>query len=93
MSGLNMLLLASLVNIFMGSAMLFNFNLYLGIAIFSGFILYDTQLIVEKHINGDNDYVWYVARRGARQGFLVSMYPVTVSQPNIWMMCIWQNFP
>lgn len=59
MSGLNMLLLASLVNIFIGSSMLFNVNLYLGIAVFSAFILYDTQLIVEKNINGDNDYVWH----------------------------------
>lgn len=59
MSGLNMLLLASLVNIFLGSAALFNVNLYLGIAVFSGFILYDTQLIVEKHNNGDHDYVWH----------------------------------
>ncbi|XP_039252119.1 putative Bax inhibitor 1 [Styela clava] len=58
-SGLTMLLFASLLNIFVGSTLLFQANLYIGIAIFSGFILYDTQLIVEKHVNGDNDYIWH----------------------------------
>lgn len=58
-SCLSMLLLSSLANIFFRSFALFQFNLYIGTLMFCAFILYDTQLIVEKHINGDDDYIWH----------------------------------
>jgi FtsH-binding integral membrane protein len=58
-SGLSCLMLLSLSNLFMRSQMLFEVNLYLGFFIMCGFILYDTQLIVEKRRRGDNDYIWH----------------------------------
>ena len=57
-SGLTILLVSSLVNIFMRSYFLDQVHLYLGLVVFSAFILYDTQLIVVKFHHGDNDYVW-----------------------------------
>ena len=33
-------------------------NLYLGLFVFCAFVLYDTQLIVEKRRRGDDDYIW-----------------------------------
>ena len=38
----------------------FQVRLYLGLAIMCGFVLYDTQLIVEKCRRGDVDYIRYV---------------------------------
>ena len=35
-------------------------HLYLGLAMFCGFVLYDTQLIVEKCRQGDCDYIRFV---------------------------------
>uniref|UniRef100_H2ZGN4 Bax inhibitor 1 n=1 Tax=Ciona savignyi TaxID=51511 RepID=H2ZGN4_CIOSA len=58
-SALTILLVTSLLNIFMQSFAVFQFGLYAGVAIFCGFVVYDTQLIVEKHNNGDNDYIWH----------------------------------
>ncbi|KAL5005747.1 hypothetical protein ScPMuIL_016905 [Solemya velum] len=58
-SGLSMLCLLGLMNIFMGSQLLYDIQLYLGLAVFCAFILYDTQLIVEKRRNGDVDYIWH----------------------------------
>ncbi|XP_054752045.1 probable Bax inhibitor 1 [Lytechinus pictus] len=59
MSGLSMMMIMSLVNIFFRSAMVFQFGLYIGVVIFSGFILFDTQLIVEKHLRGDRDFIMH----------------------------------
>lgn len=58
-SGLMMLLTMSLLNIFMGSHLVFQAQVYMGLLVFCGFIIYDTQLIVEKHRQGDNDYIWH----------------------------------
>merc|ERR1711881_9995 len=58
-SGLSILMLTSIMNLFFRSPALFNVSLYAGTAIFALFILFDTQLIVEKHIRGDNDYIWH----------------------------------
>jgi len=58
-SGLSILFITSLMNMFFRSTALFNLSLYAGTAIFAAFILFDTQLIVEKHIRGDNDYIWH----------------------------------
>lgn len=56
LSSVSMLLLVSL---FIGvhSLAAFKFHLYVATAMTLGFILYDTQLIIEKYMNGDDDYV------------------------------------
>jgi FtsH-binding integral membrane protein len=59
MSGLSWLFMLSLMNIFFGSRLLFEFNLYAGLFIFCGFVLYDTQLIIEKKRMGNDDYLWH----------------------------------
>lgn len=48
-----------LANIFIGSTMIFQAYLYVGFAVMCGFVLYDTQLIIEKRRLGDKDYVWH----------------------------------
>jgi len=59
MSGLSILLLVSLLNMFLGSVMLFKAHMYLGLAIMCGFVLFDTQLIIERAEQGDKDYIWH----------------------------------
>lgn len=59
MSGLSWMLMLSLFNIFFRSNMLFQVELYIGFAVMCGFVLYDTQLIVEKRTRGDDDYIWH----------------------------------
>uniref|UniRef100_A0A3B5M9V8 Transmembrane BAX inhibitor motif-containing protein 6 n=1 Tax=Xiphophorus couchianus TaxID=32473 RepID=A0A3B5M9V8_9TELE len=34
-------------------------HMYLGLIVMCGFVLFDTQLIIEKAENGDKDYVWH----------------------------------
>jgi len=51
------MLVLSLMNLFGRSQLIFNVNLYLGLFIACGYILYDTQLIVERAIQGDMNYV------------------------------------
>jgi len=57
MSGLMWLLLLSFMNIFFGSQLLFQVYIYLGLFIMCGFVLYDTQLIVEKRRQGSDDFI------------------------------------
>ncbi|KAK1799833.1 hypothetical protein P4O66_006360 [Electrophorus voltai] len=59
MSGLSILMLVSLINMFVGSVMLFKAHVYIGLAVMCGFVLFDTQLIVEKAEMGDKDYIWH----------------------------------
>jgi len=59
MSLLSTMFWMALINIFVGSRFLFQLNLYAGLAVMCGFILYDTQLIMEKKRRGDNDYIWH----------------------------------
>ncbi|XP_077369355.1 putative Bax inhibitor 1 [Festucalex cinctus] len=59
MSGLSILFLMSLLNMFFGSVLLFKAHMYLGLLVMCGFVLFDTQLIIEKAENGDKDYVWH----------------------------------
>jgi FtsH-binding integral membrane protein len=57
LSGLNMLVMMLFFNIFLGSYMVFQLDLYGGLLLFCGFVLFDTQLIVERYNNGDDDYI------------------------------------
>jgi len=59
MSLLSTMFWMALVNIFVGSRFLFQLNLYVGLVVMCGFVLYDTQLIIEKRRNGDRDYIWH----------------------------------
>ncbi|XP_051865353.1 probable Bax inhibitor 1 [Pristis pectinata] len=59
MSVLTILCFVPLVNLFFGSVLLFKAQLYVGLLVFCGFILFDTQLIIEKTEHGDKDYIWH----------------------------------
>ncbi|RLN15098.1 hypothetical protein BBJ28_00009316 [Nothophytophthora sp. Chile5] len=58
-SALSMMFMANLLNVFFRSAMLFNVNLvgrfYLGLFLFCGYVVFDTQMIIEKASMGDKD--------------------------------------
>lgn len=54
---LTVLIGLSFANIFFGSHLLFQAYLYLGLALMCGFVLYDTQLIIEKRRQGDKDFI------------------------------------
>ncbi|XP_026329428.1 probable Bax inhibitor 1 isoform X2 [Hyposmocoma kahamanoa] len=54
---LTSLSLMSLVNLFMQSQILYQTHLYLGLLLMCGFILFDTQLIIEKRRMGNKDFV------------------------------------
>jgi len=56
-SGLSFLFLASFVNLFIRSTAVFNIQLYVGLLVFCGFVIFDTQLIAEKAESGDKDFV------------------------------------
>jgi len=56
-SGLSTLMFLGFINIFFRSQLLFQAHLYLGLAIFCGFIMFDTQVIIEKARRGDKDFV------------------------------------
>jgi len=56
-SALGNLALLSLFNIFFRSVFLFNVQIYLGLLVFSGYILYDTQLTIYRWKSGNSDYV------------------------------------
>ncbi|NWI35518.1 BI1 inhibitor, partial [Picathartes gymnocephalus] len=60
LSGLTLMLLSSLINAFVRSTWLFTANLYVALMIMCGFVLFDTQLIIEKAESGDKDYIWWV---------------------------------
>lgn len=57
LSGLSSLMFLGLLNIFFRSQLLFQAHLYIGLAIFCGFIMFDTQVIIEKARRGDRDFI------------------------------------
>ncbi|XP_044164073.1 probable Bax inhibitor 1 [Acropora muricata] len=59
LSGLSILCFLSIVNLFVGAQFIFQVQLYGGLLLFCGFVLYDTQLIVFKCTRGDRDFVWH----------------------------------
>jgi FtsH-binding integral membrane protein len=56
-SALSILSLTGFANLFIQSRSLFNFNLYGGLAMFMGYVMADSQLIIERADQGDDDYV------------------------------------
>eukprot|EP01116_Phalansterium_solitarium_P007050 TRINITY_DN19526_c0_g1_i1.p1 TRINITY_DN19526_c0_g1~~TRINITY_DN19526_c0_g1_i1.p1 ORF type:complete len:261 (-),score=39.67 TRINITY_DN19526_c0_g1_i1:139-840(-) len=57
-SGLSLLLTLSLLNIFFRSTTAANVSIYLGLMLFCGFIIFDTQLMIERCDQGNADFVW-----------------------------------
>lgn len=57
LSGLSTLFWLGFLNIFFRSTLLFQAHLWIGLAVFCGFIMFDTQLIIRKARNGDKDFV------------------------------------
>lgn len=53
------LAIGSFMNIFVRSSMFYSAQLYIGLALFCGYVMFDTQLIVEKVSHGDGDFVWH----------------------------------
>jgi len=56
-SGLSLLVTLSFLNIFFRSSLAVSFSIYFGLILFCGFIIFDTQLIVEKADVGHTDFV------------------------------------
>uniref|UniRef100_A0A069DQF8 Putative bax-mediated apoptosis inhibitor tegt/bi-1 n=1 Tax=Panstrongylus megistus TaxID=65343 RepID=A0A069DQF8_9HEMI len=54
---LSALFIFSLASIFFRSTLIFQAHLYIGLALMCAFVLYDTQLIMEKRRNGDKDFI------------------------------------
>ncbi|KAL7752830.1 hypothetical protein RI367_001833 [Sorochytrium milnesiophthora] len=54
-SAVSMLFWASVANMFFASRMLFDLNVYLGLLVFAGYVVYDTQVIIYKAQSGIND--------------------------------------
>lgn len=59
MSALFWLTLTGFLNIFFRSTLIFDVYIYGVLFVFSAFVLYDTQLIVEKRRRGDDDFIWH----------------------------------
>jgi len=59
MSLLTTMFWMGIANLFMQSRFVFMLNLYGGLALICGFVLYDTQLIIEKRRRGDDDFIWH----------------------------------
>lgn len=61
-SGMSWLLWSSLFNSWLlGSASLFDANLYMGLVLFSGYVVFDTQIVIERASSGDRDFVKHAA--------------------------------
>lgn len=59
LSCVSILAMLGLANIFFRSTLIYQLNLYGGLVLFCAFILYDTQLIIEKRRRGDDDFIWH----------------------------------
>jgi len=57
LSGLSTLMFLGFLNIFFQSQLLFQVHIYIGLAIFCGFVMFDTQVIIRKARNGDKDFI------------------------------------
>lgn len=59
MSMLNIMILFSFANLFLRSTFIYQMHLYLGLFVICGFVIYDTQLIIEKHHMGSRDFIMH----------------------------------
>lgn len=57
MTLMSSMMIMGLANIFIGSTLIYQSQLYLGLALMCGFVLYDTQAIIEKRRMGNKDFV------------------------------------
>jgi FtsH-binding integral membrane protein len=57
MSGLTWMMCLSLLYVFTGSQLIFQVQIYLGLLVMCGFVLFDTQAIVEKRRQGNDDFI------------------------------------
>merc|ERR1719432_726582 len=57
LSGLSTLFWLGLINLFFQSQLLFQVYIWGGLLIFCGFIVWDTQMIIEKKRRGDGDFI------------------------------------
>lgn len=54
---LNIMVLFSFVNLFLRWAIFYQAYLYIGLFLMCGFVIYDTQLIIEKYHMGSKDFI------------------------------------
>lgn len=57
MTLLSSMMIMGLANLFIGSSLIYQSQMYLGLAIMCGFVLYDTQAIIEKRRMGNKDFI------------------------------------
>eukprot|EP01129_Flabellula_baltica_P015139 TRINITY_DN7508_c0_g1_i1.p1 TRINITY_DN7508_c0_g1~~TRINITY_DN7508_c0_g1_i1.p1 ORF type:complete len:252 (+),score=41.88 TRINITY_DN7508_c0_g1_i1:31-756(+) len=50
------LLFLAITNLFIQSPMLYNISIYMGLLVFSAYVIFDTQLILERFSLGDKDF-------------------------------------
>ncbi|CEO96227.1 unnamed protein product (mitochondrion) [Plasmodiophora brassicae] len=56
-STVSFMLLASLLNVFFRSTFVPWMQIYLGLVVFCGFIMFDTQLMIEQILSGNDNYI------------------------------------
>lgn len=56
-SCLTAMMWVGIANMFFRLPLLLNFKVYFGLLVFIGFVVYDTQFIIEKALQGNKDFV------------------------------------
>lgn len=59
-SALTLMMVMSVINIFFRSAEIaMGVQVYFGLLVFTGFVVFDTQMIIARNKLGDNDFIWH----------------------------------